>query len=93
MRVYEIPWSKEVFDAMMKHIRNGIVGLHISDIRASRTYVPRTVDEFLTDEENLEELIKSYERPPATYNFNIQPEKLAKYLQMDAAAEKQDHYG
>ena len=61
MRVYEIPWSREVFDVMMKHTQDGQVGLHIQDIAKGKSYAPRSVEEFLS--EDIEELIKSYEQP------------------------------
>ena len=61
MRVYEIPWSREVFDVMMKHTQDGQVGLHIQNIAKGKSYGPKSVEEFLS--EDIEELIKSYEQP------------------------------
>jgi hypothetical protein len=93
-RVYEIPFSKEVFDAMMKHTKDGQVGLHIQDVVKGRTYVPRSVDEFLAPEDRLEELLKIYEQPKPTneYNFNLSAQDLADFKRYQLAKEEQGQH-
>jgi hypothetical protein len=89
-RVYEIPFSKEAVEALMKHTRNGQVALGIDHLSKNKHYAIKDVNEFLTDD--LPALIERYEKPPATYNFNVQPEKLATYLQLDEAAKQEHQY-
>ena len=93
-RSYEIPFSREVVEALMKHTKDGQgqVGLEIHHLSKSKRYGVKDINEFLTDD--LPALIERYEKPPATYNFNVQPDKLAKYLQLDEAAKaEQKQYG
>jgi hypothetical protein len=83
-RIYEIPFSKEVFDAMMKHTKNGEVSLTITDLKNSKHYTAKNVEEFLTDD--VTALIEGYIKPKPTnqYNFNINPDQLAAFMKYQA---------
>jgi len=91
-RVYEIEWDKKIVEALLKYTKNGAVlpGLGITRLSDNKHYAASSLEEFMTDD--LPGLIKSRETPKPTYTFNIAPERLAKYLQMEEAAKEEHQY-
>jgi hypothetical protein len=80
-RVFDVPWSKEAFDAFYKRSKDGMASLTVLDVRNEKSYGVRTVDEFLTDD--IAGLIKRYNEPPKsapTYNFNVSNDQLKDIL-------------
>ena len=94
-RVYDIPWDINTFNEMLKHafgpFEDGKVslGIHKGNKHCGVSGV-KDLNDFVADDINA--VIDRYEKPPATYNFNVQPEKLAQYLQLDEAAKEKQQY-
>jgi hypothetical protein len=92
-RIYEIPWSRQVFEAMMKHTKDGNVALGITDVKNNR-HCGSNLDEFLTDD--IIPLIERYSKPKPTneYNFNLDPKDLADFMKFQNAKKEQgeDHF-
>ena len=91
-RIYDIPWDINIFNKMLKHafgsFEDGKVSLGIH--RGNKHYGVKDLNDFVADDINA--VIDRYEKPQPTYTFNISPEKLAKYIQLDEAAKEKDQY-
>jgi len=87
-RVYDLAFSKETFDAMLKHALPQC-SLKVSREGGGKYFVTRNIDEFLTDD--VDSLIKDYTTPKPTneYNFNIDPKDLADFMKFQKAKEEQ----
>jgi hypothetical protein len=77
---------------MLKHafgpFEEGKVSLGIH--RGNKHYGVKDLNDFIADDINA--VIERYEKPAPTYTFNVQPEKLATYLQLDEAAKQEQQY-
>jgi len=85
-RIYEIPWSKQVFAEMMKHTRDGNVALGISTIRENKHYSCKEVSDILSD--NIAEVIDQYSKPKPTMSFDTRD--LHDFLKAKEKSQEQD---
>ncbi len=93
-RIYEIPFSKEAVQALIKHTQNGQVVLGIDVLSKDKHYGVKDLNEFLTETDDLPALIDRLDKPKPTneYNFNINPDQLASFMKYQAEHSQEHHY-
>jgi hypothetical protein len=85
-RIYETPWSKEIFAEFMKHTKDGNVALGISTTRESKHYGCKNMQDFLSD--NIAEVIDRYDKPQPTMSFDTHD--LHDFLKAKKKSQEQD---
>jgi hypothetical protein len=91
-RVYDIPFEVGIFEELLKNafgpFEAGKISLAI--ITGNRTYGVKSIQDFTTDD--LPGLIKSYETPPPTYKFDIDPKALADFMKYQQSMKLQGEH-
>jgi hypothetical protein len=72
-RVYEIPFSREIVEALLKHTKDGQVAFQIDHLSKDKHYGVATLEEFLTDD--LPSWIEQNNTAKPTYRFDVDPKK------------------
>lgn len=95
LRVYEIPYSREVYEAMIKHTLDGRAALHIIDLSKNRVYTPRNEEEFLAPDNELPKIIESYNTPQPTFDVKSLIDEMEKRARakFEAEADAHNQYG